>query len=402
MSRTSDPPRRRAGRKQAAPAATSAADTAGMSAAETQRLIHELRVHQVELETQNEELRIAQQALALSRDRFNDLYDFAPIGYLTIDQDNTIQEANLTLVKLLGVDRRRIVGSKLSRFTAPESQDGLYLHLLAVRGEQSARRCEIILRRADGSRLAAQLDSACGKDVTTAAEICRIAVSDISERRAAEDRLSDSLREKEVLLREIHHRVKNNLQVISSLVSLQADTQTDAGIRALLGDTRDRVRSMALVHELLYSSDSMAVVDFAEYAHILLGYMLHTYGEVAVKVEPTLAVQPLHLPVDTAVHCGLILNELVSNALKHAFPDRQGGKMDISLDCDAASRLVCLRVRDSGVGLPAGMDWRNAPSLGLRLVQMLTRQLRGTVECAGPPGTEFRVKFTLSRDIIPQ
>ena len=203
-----------------------------------------------------------------------------------------------------------------------------------------------------------------------------------------------------MLLREIHHRVKNNLQVVSSLVSLQADTQTDAGVRTLLGDVRDRVRSMALVHELLYSSDSLAVVDFAEYTRSLLRYMLHTHGEVAAKVKLTLAVQPLELPVEAAVHCGLILNELVSNALKHAFPGRQSGEIVVSLDREAAGGLVCLRVRDSGVGLAAGVDWRNTPSLGLRLVQMLTRQLRGTVQCSGPPGTEFRVKFALNSDIL--
>ena len=401
MSRASDPPSRRVRRKRtdAATAAVSEPDTASMSAAEIQRLVHELRVHQVELETQNEELRTAQAELALSRDRFNDLYDFAPIGYLTLDQEATIREANLTLVNLLGVDRRRLIGSKFSRFIARESQDTLYLHLQAVRSGQPAQRCELTLRRADGSTFAAQLDSASGKDVNTDAAICRIAVSDITERRRAEERLNASLREKEVLLREIHHRVKNNLQVVSSLVSLQADTQTDPGVRNLLGDVRDRVRSMALVHELLYSSDSLAVVDFAEYTRSLLGYMMHTHGEVAVKVELTLAMQPLQLPVEPAMHCGLILNELVSNALKHAFPGQQGGEIVVSLDREA-SGLVCLRVRDSGVGLAAGVDWRKTPSLGLRLVQMLTRQLRGTVECSGPPGTEFRVKFALSGDIL--
>lgn len=170
MSRKSDPPapQRRAGRKRAgaATAAVSDPDTAGLSAPEIRRLVHELRVHQVELETQNEELRIAQAELGLSRDRFNDLYDFAPIGYLTLDEEATIREANLTLVNLLGVERRRLIGSKLSRFIARESQDTLYLHLQAVRSGPSTQRCELTLRRADGSTFAAQLDSISGNGST--------------------------------------------------------------------------------------------------------------------------------------------------------------------------------------------------------------------------------------------
>ena len=395
------PTRSAAGRKPSGAAAGAGdPDTSGMSAAEIRRLVHKLQVHQVELETQNEELRLAQAELAQSRDRFNDLYDFAPVGYLTIDPLGTIREANLTLVKLLGVERKRLVGSKFFRFVTRESQTVLYLHLQAVYASQQTQHCELTLRRADDSTFAAQLDSAAGQGASPGDTICRIAVSDISERRRAEELLSGSLREKEVLLREIHHRVKNNLQVVSSLVSLQTETQTDPAVRTLLGDVRDRVRSMALVHELLYSSDSLAVLDFAEYIRSLLGYLLRTHGEIAVDVKLTLAVQPLPLPVEAAVHCGLILNELVSNALKHAFPRRRGGQIFVALDREVPGGQVCLRVRDSGVGLPAGLDWRNTPSLGLRLVQMLARQLNGTVDALGPPGCEFRVKFTLSGDML--
>ena len=372
-------------------------EIAGMSEDEVRRLVYELRVHQAELETQNEELRVAQAELGLSRDRFNDLYDFAPVGYVTIDLEGNIREANLTLVHMLGIERRRLVGGKLSRFVGRESQDTLHQHLQEVRaGSQPTPRFELTLRRADGTTLFAQLDSACSTDVVTAELTCRIAISDITERRQADERLKASLREKEVLLREIHHRVKNNLQVISSLVSLQADGLTDSVVRGLLGDVRDRVRSMALVHERLYSSDSLAALDFAEYARSLAGYLLRTYAEVAANVRLSLAVEPIALPVGAAVHCGLILNELVSNALKHAFPDRRSGELVVSLERDPVSSAVCLSVRDSGVGLPAGLDWRNAPSLGLRLVHMLARQLNGTVAVRSGTGTEFLVKFSLS------
>jgi len=145
---------------------------------------------------------------------------------------------------------------------------------------------------------------------------------EVEERKHAEDLLRASLREKEVLLKEIHHRVKNNMQVISSLVSLQADGFQDAALREMLQDVRDRVRSMALVHEKLYQSENLAQVDFAEYARSLLNYLWRVHGEAAGRVRLSLALQPVPLSVETAVPCGLILNELAGNALKHAFVNK--------------------------------------------------------------------------------
>ena len=198
-----------------------------------------------------------------------------------------------------------------------------------------------------------------------------------------------------MLLREIHHRVKNNLQVISSLVSLQADNLTDDRMRAVFGDVRDRVRTMALVHEKLYQTDNLVQLNFADYAASLLQYLWRTHGVMAEKVRLDLAVAPLTLPIETAMHCGLILNELASNTLKHAFPHGRGGSVTVAMDHDATSGAVCLRVRDNGVGLPAELDWRQTRSLGLRLVHMLSEQLHGTVETGPGPGTEFRIRFSI-------
>ena len=210
---------------------------------------------------------------------------------------------------------------------------------------------------------------------------------DITERKQAEERIRASLAEKEVLLKEIHHRVKNNMQVISSLVALQAERLPDAAMRAVLQDVTHRVRSMALVHEKLYQSADMARVEFAEYAQSLLNYLWRAHGTAASGVRLALDLEPVPLSVNAAVPCGLILNELVSNALKHAFRDARaarggavvGGEVAVSLRGGPEGR-VCLRVRDNGTGLPAGLDWRQADSLGLRLVQMLAGQLHATVE----------------------
>jgi PAS domain S-box-containing protein len=205
------------------------------------------------------------------------------------------------------------------------------------------------------------------------------------------------LREKEVLLKEVHHRVKNNLQVISSLVSMQADGSKDNTVRDVLQDVIYRVRSMALVHEKLYHSESLSRVDFAEYSRSLLGYLWRAHGAVAEFVRLTLDLEPIELQVDIATPCGLILNELAGNALKHAFRGRSEGEVMVSLQ-KAETGMVFLSVRDNGVGLPEEFDWRKSGSLGLRLVQMLAGQLQAAVEVERDGGTKFTVSFRLKAE----
>ncbi len=219
-------------------------------------------------------------------------------------------------------------------------------------------------------------------------------VTDITDRKRTEEEIRKSLQEKEVLLKEIHHRVKNNMQVISSLVSLQAGGFRDEKVREALKDITDRVRSMALVHEKLYQSADLASIDFAEYIRSLLNFLWRSHGDVASSVRLNLDLQPLSLPVDTAVPCGLILNELVGNALKHAFTGRSGGEVTVSLK-GAAGERISLGVSDNGVGLPEGLDWRQACSLGLRLVQMLAGQIGADVRATSGEGTRFEIAFNV-------
>lgn len=210
--------------------------------------------------------------------------------------------------------------------------------------------------------------------------------------RESEERLRASLSEKEVLLQEIHHRVKNNMQVISSLVALQAEDMQDDAMRAVLMDVTHRVRSMAMVHEKLYQSADLARVELADYVQSLLNYLWRAYGMAASSVRLSLNLAAVSLPVNAAVPCGLILNELVSNALKHAFGNRTDGEVAVSL-CVGTQGEVRLCVRDNGSGLPVGFDWRQSRSLGLRLVQMLAGQLHASVEVASVDGTDFTISF---------
>jgi PAS domain S-box-containing protein len=216
--------------------------------------------------------------------------------------------------------------------------------------------------------------------------------ADITVIKQAQESLKASLAEKEVLLKEIHHRVKNNMQVISSLVSLQADQLQDAGMSAILYEMAQRVRSMAMVHEKLYQSHNLAGVEFSDYAKSLLNYLWRSHASAASAVRLTLDMEPVSLTVNTAVPCGLILNELVSNALKHAFRGRNGGEVTVSLRRGEQGGMR-LSVRDDGIGLPAEFDWKQAKSLGLRLVQMLAGQLHADLEVSSDRGTEFTIAF---------
>ena len=215
---------------------------------------------------------------------------------------------------------------------------------------------------------------------------------DITERKRAEELIKASLAEKEVLLKEIHHRVKNNMQVVSSLVDLQADAVQDSFMRAIFKDVNYRVRTMAMVHEKLYQSADLAHVDFADYTQSLLGYLWRAQGSAATGIQLKLALKPVFLSVTAAVPCGLILNELFTNALKHGFQGRDGGKVMVSLFEDERQK-VSLSVRDDGIGLPPDLDWEHSPSLGLRIIRTLARQLHGVIEVTRNEGTQFTILF---------
>jgi PAS domain S-box-containing protein len=260
----------------------------------------------------------------------------------------------------------------------------------AIEGDQNSWTCEYRFRRTDG--IWAHILDRAYIARHDSGKACRVvgAMLDLTERKLAEERLRLSLREKEVLLKEIHHRVKNNLQIISSLVSLQAETLNDPALSGLFQDVRDRVRSMALVHERLYQSESLAQVDFAEYTRNLLHYLWRAHGSAVQNFRLQLELQPVTLSMDTAVPCGLLLNELATNALKHAFRGHPEGEVTVTLHT-SPDGSICLGVRDNGVGLPAGLDWRQSPSLGLRLVQMLAGQLNATINVMSGVGTEFLV-----------
>jgi len=213
-----------------------------------------------------------------------------------------------------------------------------------------------------------------------------------AEQRIAEERIRASLNEKDVLLKEVHHRVKNNLQVISSLLNLQSRNLDNDRCRDILKESRNRVRAMALIHEQLYQSDDLTRIPFGVYIRKLTGDLYRTYQVDSAQVTVTITAGSLLLSIDTAIPCGLIINELVSNSLKHAFPPGVPGEILIALEVDQ-ERNFTLTVSDNGVGIPAGLDFRNAESLGMQLISSLVDQLGATVAINSSRGTRFTITF---------
>ncbi|MBE9127144.1 MULTISPECIES: PAS domain S-box protein [unclassified Coleofasciculus] len=217
---------------------------------------------------------------------------------------------------------------------------------------------------------------------------------DISDRKKAEEELQTSLREKEVLLREIHHRVKNNLQVIHSLLRLQSSYTNEPKILQMFQESQNRIRSMGLIHELLYRSQDLARIDFGSYLHTLVNQLARTYTLSTNTLSWEIDINPAHIElcIDTALPCGLLINELVSNALKYAFPQGQPGEIRISLQA-CNNEDFTLIISDNGVGIPTTIDFRNTKSLGLQLVCGTTQQIGGTLELDRTQGTTFTLKF---------
>jgi two-component sensor histidine kinase len=228
-----------------------------------------------------------------------------------------------------------------------------------------------------------------------------------TERRKAEERLRASLNERDTLLKEIHHRVKNNLQVITSLLSLQSDQISDPRALAMFNDTQSRVRAIVKIHESLYSSADLANIEFEQYTRALVQDLIAFYNIDPARIQLELNTDDIVLDITQAIPLGLILNELVVNCFKHAFPGDHRGRVEISLryldesvgpgqTLDEGKAQLC--VKDTGVGMPPDFAFEQTESMGMYLVRILTRQLNGTATLHQTRGTRICVTFPLTLD----
>jgi PAS domain S-box-containing protein len=217
-------------------------------------------------------------------------------------------------------------------------------------------------------------------------------MTDITDRKRAEEKLKASLREKEAIMREIHHRVKNNMQIVSSLLNLQARQLKDEKLQVLFKESQSRIKTMALVHESFYKSKDMNRIDISDYIKKMATHLMAFYGVETIQIQFNLDIMPIEIEIHRAIPCGLILNELITNSLKHAFAGKPDGKITVSLHTGESGK-ICLSVKDSGIGFPEKLDFRNTESLGMQIIMNLVDQLDGSIELRRDRGTEFIIQF---------
>ena len=338
------------------------------------------------------------------REMFERFFDSAPDAILVTDKSGRITDLNQQATRMFGYEREELVGKSIEILIPEHLRNAHRLHrqkyFASPKTRPMGQGFELYARRKDGTQYPVDITlsplSAHGDTRVLAA------VRDITEHKLAEQKIRESLREKEVLLREVHHRVKNNLAVICSLFYLESTYAKDEHTAQVFRESENRVHSMALVHETLYGSKNLSRIDFSQYAKTLASDILSSYGNgkhsnASVQLKSDL--QPLIMSIDLAVPCGLILNELISNAFKHGFSNAQGGEITVALLADFNGQCL-LRVDDNGAGIPAGFDVNTNKSLGLRLVRSLTKQIRGSFELVRTePGTSARVQFPVTHHV---
>jgi len=337
---------------------------------------------------------------------------------LMIDEAGTIILVNAQVERLFGYSRDELVGRHMdmlvperSRSRHPMFRESFFTN---PRSRPMGAGRDLFGRRRDGSEVPVEIGL--NPLITQQGRYVLSSIVDITERKRAEREreellgqlrtlnadlerrveartreLSETLAEREILLQEVHHRVKNNLQVISSLISMQVRALDDPSAKAALGECQNRVLAIALIHEKLYQSEDYALVPFSDYARSLVADVMHA-SQQGANVAVELAIDDVKLPMDRAIPCGLILNELIVNALRHAFPDGRRGKISVGISLPEEGRMT-LDVRDDGVGLRPGFQLSEADSLGLQLVEALVEQLEAELRISTSPGTGFSLAF---------
>ncbi|MHB8054993.1 MAG: PAS domain S-box protein [Candidatus Aminicenantales bacterium] len=332
----------------------------------------------------------AEEALRVSEARYRLLVENAQEAIL-VAQDGFLKFVNRMTIEMTGYPEPELLSRPFSDFIHPDDREMVVNHYLKrMAGDSAQPRYAIRLVTRDGGikwvEIGAVLIDWEGRPSTLNF------LTDITDRHKGEEVIQASLREKEVLLREIHHRVKNNLQVVSSLFNLQAGKILDRAGREIFKEGQTRIMAMSLVHEKLCQSYDLANIDLAAYIRSLAGHLFRVYSTDPDQIRLETDFREVHLDIDSAVPCGLILNELISNSLKHAFPEGRKGILRIEVKRGPDNTIV-LRVADDGIGFPKDFNFRQSDGLGLQIATLLVSQLEATIDLEQTNGTAFIVTF---------
>lgn len=335
----------------------------------------------------------ADEALRESERKYHALAELSPVGIFRTDSEADCSYINERWQEISGLTLEEALGKGWVQSLHPDDRNRISQEWQQAARESRPFRSEYRFRHPNGTTTWVLGQAIIERTNSEGVAGYIGTITDITERKHAEEQLKESLKEKEILLREIHHRVKNNMQVISSLLMLQEELSEDEKVIEMLKDSQNRIISMALIHEKLYRSENLSKIDLKEYIDDLVSGLFQSYGMSEDKVALNINAENVLLGIDSAIPFGLIINELVSNSLKHAFPEDKSGEINIfirSTDED----MIELLIGDNGVGIPEDMDFRKTESLGLRIVKVLVeKQLHGGITLNRDKGTEFKIKF---------
>jgi PAS domain S-box-containing protein len=321
-------------------------------------------------------------------------FDRMPVAVVLVSADGRIVMANAQAESLFGYTAKEMEGGQLEslvparfRHAHPDFRDHF---LRAPRARLMGVGRDLFAVRRDGSEFPVEIglnpiDTESGRMVLAA-------VSDITDRKQREQAMAAALREKELLLGEVHHRVKNNLQVVQSLLDLQASRSTDPLLREILRDSQNRVRSMALIHQTLYQSRDFRLVEFESFLRSLVPMLVGAHATEPARIRLELDAGAVRLPINIAIPCGLVVNELVTNALKHGLAESGGGLLRIEMSIGADNQ-VSLGVCNDGTPIPETLDLARSKTLGMQLVNLLTRQIDGRLEIRRADPTRVTLTF---------
>nr|WP_081882649.1 histidine kinase dimerization/phosphoacceptor domain -containing protein [Methanobacterium sp. SMA-27] len=328
-------------------------------------------------------------ALRESEAKFRSFIETAEEGVWIIDEKAKTNYVNDAMLKILGYTRNEMMGHSFFEFMDDENKN-YAKKKLERRKKGFGEKYDFKFIHKNGSSVWTIISAKpLYKNNKFIGSLGML--TDITKRKEMEEELKKSLNEKEMLLKEIHHRVKNNLMVISSLLNLQSNYIKNKEDFDMFRESQNRAKSMALIHELLYRSDDLKSINFGDYMGTLIKDLFNTYINDPSHLKLNLDLQNIKLDINTSIPLGLIVNELVSNSMKYAFPDGREGEINISLKTEDGEYILI--VGDNGVGIRDDIDFRNTDSLGLQLVNNLTQQIDGEIELNKKHGTEFIIKF---------
>ena len=373
----------------------------------------------------------AERARSDLEEMYSTLITASPDGFIATDLEGKISYVSEKAAFMMGwSDGQKLVSETIFDILVPEEKELFGKNMELVMNNGALRNIEHKASKKDGETFVAEMNMALTQDSDGNPKGLIVTIRDVTYRKNMEKKIKSSLKEKEILLKEVHHRVKNNMQVISSLIGLQSEKVHDKKTREMFEDSKNRIRSMALIHEKLYGSEGMEKVDFSEYVKSLTYSLEKSYSD-KINVDIMVDVEDVLMDIDQAITCGLILNELISNSLKYAFPEQtvldnysqkiyeldkndqndlesseiplnkvSNSPLIMPFENPLISVAVCSRgedvimyVADNGVGLPDGLKFKETESLGLQIVCTLVAQLEGEINLKETNGTKFVIKF---------